>query len=139
MAEQNSKLTIFKLADEKQLVTYIETMQVKQGVSCDVYEFSEDRQKDLGIVTVAEGCKTPLQKVLKGDKTIEGFISGSGKLTVTKDGKKTVYEFRDGNSKEVQINVGEIMQWHADGGSDLVFFEICYPPYEDGRFENLSE
>jgi hypothetical protein len=27
----------------------------------------------------------------------------------------------------------------ADKNSTLVFSEVCYPPYEDGRFENLEE
>jgi len=139
MVEQNSKLTIFKSSGKEQPVNYIETLEVKQGVTCDVYEFNEDKQKDLGIVTVTRGYKTPLQKILKGDKTIEGFISGSGKLTVTVENKNTVYEFKDSDKKEVLVNIGEIMQWYADGATDLVFYEICYPPYEDGRYENLAE
>jgi hypothetical protein len=29
------------------------------------------------------------------------------------------------------------MQWTAK--TDLIFYEICYPKYEDGRYENLTE
>ena len=47
-------------------VTYVETMQVKDGVSCDVYTFDNDNSKDLAIVTVDKGSKTPLQKIQKG-------------------------------------------------------------------------
>ena len=42
-----------------------------------------------------------------------------------------------GTLKEVEIKVGDLVQWEAT--KDLVFAEICYPPYEDGRFENISE
>jgi hypothetical protein len=53
------------------------------GVKCRVYSFENDTEKDLGIIDVDRGCKTPLQKVLQGDKTIEGYISGKGKLIIT--------------------------------------------------------
>ena len=35
------------------------------------------------------------------------------------------------------VEIGEIMQWQADENESLVVFEICFPPYQDGRFENL--
>ncbi len=40
--------------------------------------------------------------------------------------------------KEVEVKIGECMQWEAmeDG---LVFYEICYPPYKEGRYENINE
>jgi hypothetical protein len=31
------------------------------------------------------------------------------------------------------------MQWYANGNSDLVFYEVCWPPYADGRFEDIAE
>ncbi len=31
------------------------------------------------------------------------------------------------------------MQWQADPNSPLEAYEICYPPYQDGRYENLLE
>jgi len=37
----------------------------------------------------------------------------------------------------IEVSIGEIMQWEADKESDLHVFEVCYPPYEDGRYENL--
>ena len=81
-----------------------------------------------------------LQKVLEGNKTIEGFVSGSGILTVIKeDGGIQNYNFNDTKDKEeVIVKVNEIMQWEASGNSDLIFYEICYPPYKAGRYENLS-
>jgi len=47
----------------------------------------------------------------------------------------------DGESEEpivVTVGVGEIMQWKADKESGLAVYEICFPPYEDGRYENLK-
>jgi hypothetical protein len=91
-------------------------------------------------VTVQPGFKTPLQRVIKGTVTIEGFVSGKGTLRVASDGSETAtYEF-DENNKDtgVEVLVGQTMQWHANGDIDLVFYEICEPPYEDGRFENID-
>ena len=135
------KINSFTLDDKKLLVVYVETMQVKEGVSCDVYSFKDDDSKDLAIVTVDKGHKTPLQRILKGKTTIEGFVSGKGILNVTSsDGEARRYEFDEKNPGEpVLVYIGDLMQWHANGDRDLVFYEVCTPPYEDGRFENLPE
>lgn len=120
-----------------QKVNLIETTQVKEGVVCDVYEFENDNTKDLGIVKISKGFKTPLQKVLGGEKTIEMFRTGAGKLKVIgTDKKERIYNF-PGQQSEVEVQVGEIMQWEAI--EDLTFAEICYPPYQDGRFLNLDD
>ena len=130
----------FSFEGKEQPVLFVETMHVTEGVDCDVYTFGGDSSKDLGIIKVGPGSKTPLQKVLKGDRTIEGYISGKGKLTVTKaDGKQEVYVV-GGELKEpvvVTVGIGETMQWEADEKSKLTAYEICFPPYEDGRYENL--
>lgn len=120
-------------------VTYGATETVKEGVECDTYLFNEDDTRDLAIVRVAGGFKTPLQKVLQGSQTVEGYISGSGTLTVTAtNGEIRVYAFKDGGeARQVQVGIGEIMQWVADADSNLVFYEVCFPPYQDGRFEVL--
>ncbi len=55
-------------------INYNETLQVKDGVVCDTYAFEGDTLKDLAIVTVRVGFKTPLQRVMKGEQTIEGFF-----------------------------------------------------------------
>ena len=124
---------------KNELVSFIKTQAIKDGVVCDIYTFTQDSSKDLGIVTVSPGFKTPPQRVLLGDATIEGYMSGEGTLTVTKkDGKVQKYYFSNPTeAKEVEIKVDEIMQWENDGNSDLVFYEICLPPYKDGRYENL--
>jgi len=120
-----------------QNITYIETMKVKEGVECDVYSFTNDKNKDLGVIRISPGTKTPLQKILKGSKTVEGFISGKGKLVITKDdGHQEAFEAIPGF--EIIVNIGETMQWVAETDSSLVAYEICYPPYEDGRYQNLD-
>jgi hypothetical protein len=114
-------------------VTYIETIQVAPGVSCDVYDFTDDTTCDLGIITVKAGYATPLQKLLQGDSTIEGYLSGKGELHID---QKRVYEFPGSEQYEVLIHVDQTLQWHAT--TDLIFYEICYPKYQDGRYQNLS-
>jgi hypothetical protein len=136
------KLTTFTLNNQVLPVRYVETQRVKKGVECDIYVFTNDTSKDLAIVRVQGGYKTPLQKILKGTETIEGFISGQATLTVTSpNGKPQIHSF-DSNAdviKEVVVAVGQTMQWAASGRAELEFYEVCEPPYEDGRFENLPE
>lgn len=121
-------------------VTYIETIQVKEGVECDVYAFVGSNTEDLAIVRVTKGFKTPLQKILQGDKTVEGYLKGKGVLTVEREnGVRKSYSFdATSTDMEVAVRVGQIMQWTATD-EDLTFYEICQPPYKDGRFENLAE
>ena len=125
----------FLFEGREQLVSFVETLDVADGVACDVYTFDGDTTKDLGMIRIEPGRKTPLQKVLKGDKTVEGYISGKGKLKITKpNGKQVVYT----EPFAITVAVGELMQWEADPDSDLSVYEICYPPYEDGRFQNTE-
>lgn len=121
-------------------VLFVETQTVQEGVECDIYTFLDDNSQDLAIVRVKMGYKTPKQRVLSGKVTIEGYVSGSGILTITsKEGIETQYEFQsDSESSEVVVEVGQTMQWYAKSGvEDLCFYEVCMPPYKDGRFENL--
>ncbi|MDZ7786299.1 MAG: hypothetical protein U5L95_04225 [Candidatus Saccharibacteria bacterium] len=130
------KLTTFERNEKTLELKFLETQQVKNGVVCDVYEFVTDNSCDLGIVAVESGRKTPRQKILSGDKTIEGYVSGQGVLEVKKpDGKIHEYMFPS-TENEVELHVGDTMQWIAE--TDLVFYEICYPAYSDGRFQNLD-
>lgn len=134
------ELKEFKFEERIQPVVYKETVSVNPDVDCDVYGFEGDDEKDLGIIKIKVGGKTPLQKVLKGQRTVEGHVSGQGKLVITRvDGKEETYKVSDTDSAKFKIDVGigERMQWKADPDSKLVAFEVCIPPYEDGRFENL--
>lgn len=120
-------------------IEYIETSQVTLGVVCHIYRFKFDESRDLAIVEVESGCKTPLQRILNGEETIEGYICGKGTLTVIgNSGKKKKYSFPS-SPEPVTVNCGDVMQWHADTSERLVFFELCTPPYEEGRFEDLPE
>ncbi len=142
MLNNPEKLSSFSIGEQPNSVKYVETQQVKDGVECDVYTFEDDNTRDLAIVRVAGGFKTPLQRVLKGDKTIEGFLDGKAALTVvSKDGRSQKYTFEseEDKGKEVDVSVGQTMQWSADETTGLVFYEICEPSYEDGRFEILPE
>lgn len=121
-------------------ISFVETINVTEGVDCDSYIFQDDETKDLGIIRVAKGCSTPLQRVLQGESTIEGYLDGIGALhVIEEDGKVNKYDFAgDEAVKEIEVTVGQTMQWIADPDSDLTFYEICTPPYQDGRFENLT-
>lgn len=119
-------------------IELVENTTVTDGVTCDVYRFTADAERDLGVVGVRPGCRTPLQRVLAGDSTLEGLLSGRGRLTVTKpDGQVHVHDFADPRAAPVSVGIGDLMQWHADAGAPLVFFEVCAPPYEPGRFQDL--
>lgn len=107
-----NKLDSFQWDGKSQPVSFIETIDVTTGVQCDVYTFDGDNTKDLGIIRIEPGFKTPLQKVLKGDKTIEGYISGKGKLVITKaDKTKVEYTVDEQTQKpfEVEVAIGEKM------------------------------
>ena len=134
-------LKTFTFEGKEQPVIFIETMKVTDGVDCDVYTFDNDTTKDLGIIRIQPGKKTPLQKVLKGDRTIEGYISGKGILVITKPDKtKNIYPVGESDQlKSINVAIDELMQWQADANSPLTAYEICFPPYKDGRFENIEE
>ncbi|OGD57741.1 hypothetical protein A3I57_00180 [Candidatus Beckwithbacteria bacterium RIFCSPLOWO2_02_FULL_47_23] len=136
-------LKTFVFESREQPVTFVETTtEVADGVDCDVYKFDGDESKDLGIIRIKPGKKTPLQRVKLGDRTVEGFVSGKGKLMITKqDGTKIVYQVDDEEKTPfvVDVQIGELMQWEAAPGEKLVAYEICFPPYEDGRYENIQE
>lgn len=134
-------ISSFNFEGKNRVVSFVKTMDVTDGVKCEIYAFTEDENKDLGIIKIEPGKKTPLQKVLKGKRTVEGYISGKGKLTITKPNGEKQEFVADGKSKKsiiVTVEIGETMQWEADKDSNLVAFEICFPPYENGRFENIG-
>lgn len=131
-----------KLADfQNNKIKFIETLAVKDGVECDTYEFATDKSKVLAIVRVISGCSTPLQRILKGNRTIEGYLSGKGNFRVVfENGESKTYEFpREDGTLEFTVERGQIMQWQAAEDTELIFYEICEQPYEDGRFENLPD
>ena len=63
-------------------------------------------------------------------------MTGEGVLEVRSDGVVTSHSFTKENSAPIEIKVDDLVQWTAK--TDMAFSEICYPPYQDGRFENLE-
>lgn len=122
-------------------VSFMESFQVNENVTCDVYTFTDDNSKDLGIIKIQLGGSTPLQKVVAGERTVEGFVSGKGKLSITRSNGDEEIHHVDGKNSQgfmIDVGIGDCMQWKADKNEELVAFEICIPPYKDGRFENLK-
>lgn len=141
-SEQRPFFTSFEWNNKSQLIKFVETEKVAKGVECDVYSFIDDLTKDLGIIRIQPGHKTPLQRVLVGEKTIEGYISGKGKLVIKRvGGKEEIYEVggKSESKLEVTVNVGDSMQWQAAAESYLTAYEICFPPYKEGRYEETRE
>lgn len=130
-------LSNFSHAGTDWKIKFIETQVVKTGVSCDIYNISDDATKDLAIVRVKKGFSTPKQLIVKGSKTIEGYVSGKALLSVvTSNGEKIEYSFPSTKQSYVELGIGATMQWRST--EDLTFYEICEPPYEDGRFKDLD-
>jgi|WetSurMetagenome_2_1015567.scaffolds.fasta_scaffold287215_1 hypothetical protein len=44
-----------------------------------------------------------------------------------------------GDQFEVQLSIGDSMQWQAAVGSHLTAYEICFPPYKEGRYEDIKQ
>lgn len=133
-------LNSFVVDGEELPVTFVETMEVKEGVNCDVYTFDGDDTRDLAVIAVDKGTSTPLQRVLDGTKTTEGYIWGKAKLNIARaSGEEEKWAFPGWQpvGRQTDVHVGDTMQWTAQ--DDLTFYEICEPPYVDGRFENLSD
>lgn len=124
---KTDKLESFK----GQKVTFIEAQQIKAGVECDVYSFMGDGSKDLGLIRIQKGAQTPKQLILKGEKTVEGLLQGDAILETSRG----TFNFHDGDTDGIELKVNDSMQWTAL--EDSILYEICYPPYEDGRFKDL--
>jgi hypothetical protein len=119
-------------------VSFVETMQVADGVKCDTYTFDNRDDVDLGIIKIQPNFKTPRQKVLDGENTVEGYISGKGKLVVERNyGHTDVYDTGTNGKIKVNVGIGDIMQWIASEDTPLMAYELCYPPYkmEDKKLE----
>lgn len=131
----------FTVEGENLAVQFVERSQVTAGVWCSVYAFENDTTRDLALVRVEPGARTPRQKVVAGDQTIEGYVSGTGVLIITApSGTQTIHTVDETTPDfAVTVQVGEVMQWQADSEEELVFYELCYPPFAEGRFENLEE
>ena len=137
---QNSKLSEAPVHGDIVAVSFVETQDVADGVECDVYKIDGDETMDIAVVRVQPGHTTPLQLVKSGVRTTEIFSGGSGTLKVTTpDGVSVEHAFTtESEPRAIDVNVGDTMQWTAGVNETLEFHEVCIPPYQDGRFENLD-
>lgn len=146
LLEKYNRIDRFTFRGQEFAVRYAGTMAVAQGVECDTYLFENDDTRDLGIIKVQPGHHTPWQRIVGGEHTIEGYVAGRGVLltghTDFADARYEVDEASVGKDYvrpfEHEVPVGSIMQWAADLHIPLIASEVCYPPYADGRFENLQ-
>lgn len=121
-------------------VTFEESNIAYRGVMCHVYSFTDTDAEDLAIIDVKPGYATPRQRVIDGERTTEAFIKGAGVLVIeATDGSTQEYAFdseRAADHPGVTVGIGQIMHWVA-GDEGLVFAEVCRPPYQEGRFEDM--
>lgn len=103
----------FQIDGELRAVSPFYPMQtiVAPGVVCHAYEIVGETQRDLAVVRVAAGMRTPLQRVLLGDATTEGCVKGSGILEVD-----MAEQYRFGPEQPntpVTLRPGHLVQWTA--------------------------
>lgn len=130
----------FELRGVPQSVAFSCTVNVAPGVVCDEYGFISDKTKDLGIIHIKPGHSTPRQKVTTGEVTIEGYVWGEGIFVVNRsNGETETYGLGPEavSRLEVEVNVGDVIQWIASPAVGLIAYEVCFPPFEEGRFVNL--
>lgn len=128
----------FEIGGVPRRILFVEENQVTTGVVCKVYRFEDIQSMDLGVITIAPGCRTPQQLVVSGERTIEGYVSGKGRLYVDRNGFLIIYNFYERITHQVvEVRSGDKMQWVADGNSELVVYEVCSPVYAAGRFQDL--
>ena len=70
---QLERLDSFTMNNNKYDILFIDESTVTDGVVCQVYEFVDRIDKDLGIIHIEAGKCTPKQKIMNGTKTIEGL------------------------------------------------------------------
>jgi hypothetical protein len=134
-------LTLFAVhGEESESVGFAESSIVCAGVECFIYRFVNDpTKKDLALVYVLPGHCTPLQRVIGGDRTLEGYYAGEGELdVVTESGEVLVYRYPSEHTRPVEVGKNCLMRWRAAESVSVTFYELCWPPYSDGRFENLD-
>ena len=135
-------LTEFTFDGRAYTVAKTGEMAVANGVICDTYEVPEvDDEWDLGIIKVEPGASTPRQLVIGGTRTVEAHLAGSGWLMIApgllfESPDRHVFNEDEQPGRHVDVRQGEVMQWVV-GTTGLVAAELCWPPYQDGRFLDL--
>lgn len=140
MVHINPQYLDFHYQDETLLAQPIDTYMVIPGVSCTVYAFEGDKTRDLASIVIGLGQHTPRQKLVKGIETVEILKSGRGKFFLKRGDLEEIYEVDSQNSPfSIKLEIGDIVQWIAANDSILSIYEICTPPFEAGRFDNIVE
>lgn len=124
----------------------VDVSTVTDGVTCYACTIVGTEERDLAVISIEPDHSTPIQLVeQEGTITIEGYVWGSGILTVSRNNgviekytiKSEDYTQSGETPFSVLVEVGDKMQWVAtDAG--LVFYELCEPGYAEGRFRNLT-
>ncbi len=132
------KIKRFTFEGRTQEVVFTETEKLPPDVLVHLYKFAWDDTKDLALFTTKK--RTPLQRVRQGTRTVEGYISGQAKLTIAKpDGTTRVYEVgKDTGQLSVDVEIGDLMRWEVLNGSTFVGYEVCFPPWAPGRYEDVE-
>lgn len=91
---------------QSNVVIYTETTYPNDDTECDVYIFDNDPSRDLAIIKVKPHGQTPKQRVVSGEQTFEGYMSGFGNLCVN----DKVYTFPSESLSEVEVKAGDCMQ-----------------------------
>lgn len=118
---------------------------VKHGVSCRTYEFTNNHDIDFGVEVINCDVSTPLQEIGEGESTIIGYLGGKGTLTViSRDDKgiesHQIYDFGpDTDNQTVQIKVGQAVQLTASHDQKLITFDVCEPKYTENRYIDLEK
>ena len=138
-----SLLTTFRFEGRDLPVRFREKDEnIAAGVTGYDYDIvGNERWRDLAIIVVEKGYRTPRQIMRHGYRTVEGWYAGRGVFEVLRgaEGSRPIRYFV-ASPFDNTVRIGDIMQWFASDDADLVFFEVCEsPPYEPGRFENLPE
>lgn len=118
----------------------ISSEDIYTGVNCTIFIDLDNETHDFAVVSVTAAHKTPRQRIISGEKTIESFVGGKGSFIIERDGKiDTFIVDKSATQTSWEVFPGDIIRWCADSKSDLTFIEVCEPPYQDGRFENLAD
>ncbi len=129
----------FYYQGEHRPIELCNTEEVAAGVSCEAYEFTGETAYCLAIITMKPFARMPIQVVRGGLVTFEEVITGDEgtRLRVLRAGKYEVVQSGP-HIPSTPILPSDVMQWTA-GPKGAKFSEVCWPPFEEGRFETLDE
>lgn len=122
------------------------TLILGVGVTVDTYQ-AVHSGNHLGVIFVEPGQCVPLQQLLTVDRTLEEYISGTGKLIVYRNIGGGEFEEEVHHVDQyvrrpykVEVRGGDRMQWVADEDDSLFACTEWFPNYKgDGIEDNFRE